>query len=163
MDVPDLRDFLHGRIFRPRTMLMMGTRLIGEIIHQKKQFREIVIIVMWDGLRLQTTEISEVEHGSRNSSEQGNEGSSNTLEGPAVRLLFKDSMINTGVFNATLQIDVFFNEDGTTQSIYHIISKRFQMFRVGVPCVNRLLDKSPSLDLQTGAPYSYMSVGLFPI
>jgi hypothetical protein len=89
-------------------MLMMGTRLIGEIIHQKKQFREIVIIVMWDGLRLQTTEISEVEHGSRNSSEQGNEGSSNTLEGPAVRLLFKDSMINTGVFNATLQIDVFF-------------------------------------------------------
>jgi hypothetical protein len=57
----------------------------------------------------------------------------------------------------------FFNEDGTTQSIYHIISKRFQMFRVGVPCVNRLLDKSPSLDLQTGAPYSYMSVGLFPI
>ena len=108
MDVPDLRDFLYGRIFRPRTMLMMGTRLIGEIIHQKKQFREIVIIVMWDGLRLQTTEISEVEHGSRNSSEQGNEGSSNTLEGPAVRLLFKDSMINTGVFNATLQIDVFF-------------------------------------------------------
>ena len=63
---------------------------------------------MWDGLRLQTTEISEVEHGSRNSSEQGNEGSSNTSAGPAVRLLFKDSMINTGVFNATLRIHVFF-------------------------------------------------------